>query len=293
MPRSMTAFARLESTEGPFPLSLEIRSVNSRYCEVVIRAPRSFAPIEDRIRRLVQERLIRGRVELSIQMGGEQRAGVSFEPDVTLAGAYLDAATTLGRTLGLPGSLDLPTLLELARDVIAVREEKEDIARHWPFIKERLNELFSIAVGMAETEGERLAGDLRARMDQIDRWLSDISAQSADRVEDARNAIRERIAGALGEITLDEGRIAQEAAILADRLDITEENVRAASHVKQFRSVLAGDGPVGRKLDFLLQELFREVNTMASKSADVSISHLAVEIKAEMEKLREQVQNLV
>ncbi len=289
----MTTFARVGPREGAIPLTIELKSVNARNCEVFVRAPRSFAPLEERIRKAVQKGLDRGRIEISIQIDGGQRERVAFEPDVELAHGYLEAAARLGKDLGLSGTLDLPALLGLVREAVTVREQAVDVEEIWLDLAGYLAELIDKAITMAGAEGEVLARDIRGRIGRLEEIFIQVADRAAARLAEARTALRERVRAALGDISLDEARLAQEVVIMADRLDITEEIVRARSHLAQMRGVLGEDGPMGRRLDFLLQELFREVNTAASKAADVAVSHLVVDAKAEIEKIREQVQNLV
>ena len=296
MPRSMTAFSRIEVLEGDFNFAMELKSVNGKYCDVVIRAPRWASHLEDRMRKLIQERLQRGRIELSIQPARQtngRATAVSFEPDINLAKAYIDAAARLKEDLGLDGTIDLPMLLTMLPGVIASVEEGDDPEKMREVMDAALDRLLKGVDAMALEEGDNLQRDISARLGQIEAWLSQISSRSSIHFAEAKNALFERIKAILKDAPVDESRLAQELAILADRLDITEELVRAGSHIGQFKKLLSGNGAVGRRLDFLLQELFREINTMAVKSTDTIIAHIGVEIKGALEKIREQVQNLV
>lgn len=296
MPRSMTAFSRVEVLEGDFNFTMELKSVNSKYCDVVIRAPRWASHLEDRMRKLIQERLQRGRIELSIQgarQTNEQVTATSFEPDVNLAKAYIDAVSRLKEELGLDGTIDLPLLLKTLPGVIAVGEEGDDLEKMREVMDAALDRLLRGVEAMAFEEGDNLKRDISSRLEQIETWISEISDRSSMHFAEAKKALFERIGAILKDVPVDESRIAQEVAILADRLDITEELVRAGSHIRQFKGLLSSDGAVGRRLDFLLQELFREINTMMVKSTDAVISHIGVEIKGALEKIREQVQNIV
>lgn len=292
----MTAFSRIEVLEGDFNFAMELKSVNGKYCDVVIRAPRWASHLEDRMRKLIQERLQRGRIELSIQPARQtngRATAVSFEPDINLAKAYIDAAARLKEDLGLDGTIDLPMLLTMLPGVIASVEEGDDPEKMREVMDAALDRLLKGVDAMALEEGDNLQRDISARLGQIEAWLSQISSRSSIHFAEAKNALFERIKAILKDAPVDESRLAQELAILADRLDITEELVRAGSHIGQFKKLLSGNGAVGRRLDFLLQELFREINTMAVKSTDTIIAHIGVEIKGALEKIREQVQNLV
>ena len=250
-------------------------------------------PIEDRIKKLVQERMLRGRIDLSIQLEGRDATTSVFEPDIDLGRSYLNAVKSLADDLGLEGTLDLSTLLCSLKDVIAVREQGPDTEKAWESIKGQLEELFDKAIAMSGTEGVALAKDLESRLSRVEQWVENISIRTEENLQKAQQALKDRIQSILRDVPADEGRLIQEMAILADKLDITEEIVRVRSHIEQFRKFFVKEGAIGRKMDFLLQELFREINTMASKSSDTMISHLVVEIKGELEKMREQVQNVL
>jgi uncharacterized protein (TIGR00255 family) len=293
MLRSMTTFARMEYTGNSWSCALELRSVNGRFCDVNIRLPKWMNPIEDHIKKLVQERMIRGRIDLSIQHEDSEATRSVFEPDLELGRSYLDAVRSLADGLSLEGTLDLPTLLCSLEDVIIVREQGPDAEKAWERIRGQLEELLDKASAMSATEGIALEKDLESRLSLVEQWIEDISRRKEEHLTKAQQALKDRIQSILRDLPADEGRLAHEMAILADKLDITEEIVRVRSHIEQFRKFFAKEGAIGRKMDFLLQELFREVNTMASKSSDSLISYLVVEIKGELEKMREQVQNIV
>lgn len=293
MPRSMTAYASVRDRGDGRSCFMELRSVNGRYCDVVLRIPRWMAALEERIRRLVQAELLRGRIELTIQVDFGDLVPFGFEPDVPMAKAYLAACERLARETGLSGGIDLPALIGTLKDVIRPEEREVDQEEVWRLVAPILKSLLQKARRMAEEEGRNLAADLRKRVERIAGLLDAVDERAGEHLLSAQQALVSRIRELLGKTPLDEARMAQEAAFLADKLDITEERVRARSHLRQFLSLLESDGLVGRKLDFLLQEVFREVNTMGVKSADDKISRLVVEIKSELEKMREQVQNLV
>ena len=293
MLRSMTSFARMEYKGDGWHCAMELRSVNGRFCDVNIGLPKWMNPIEDRIKKMVQEKMIRGRIDLSIQYEGSEAARSVFVADLELGRSYLDAARSLADGLGLEGTLDLPTLLCSLKDVINVREQGPDTEKAWERMKGQLEDLLDKAVAMSAKEGSALEKDLESRLSQIEQWIEDISKRTEEHLRKAQQALKDRIQSILRDFSADEGRLNQEMAVLADKLDITEEIVRVRSHIEQFRKFFAGREAVGRKMDFLLQELFREINTMASKSSDSLISYLVVEIKGELEKMREQVQNIV
>lgn len=293
MLRSMTTFARVEPTGDDWSSTIELRSVNARFCDIRVRLPNWMNPLEDRIKKLVRERLVRGHIDLSIVYEGSETPKSAFEPDLELGRSYLSAARKLADGLGIENSLDLSSLLGTLEGAIVVREQQTDIERTWERIKGPLMELLDEAVAMSLREGTSLEKDLGSRLSQIEDRINSISRQADGHLKRAQEALMDKIQSILKDVPIDEGRMAQEMALLANKLDITEEIVRAHSHIGQFRSYLEKEEIVGRRLDFLLQELFREINTMASKSSDSMISQSVVEIKDELEKMREQVQNIV
>jgi len=292
--RSMTTYARFEQDIGDWWLFIELKSVNHRFCDVNIRCPRFLIPVEDKIRKCIQKALIRGRVDVCIQMDAGKESVPEFIPNVELTRSYLQAVKELSDSLGLEYNLDISSLLSIVRDAIISRDADRDYEEIWKVLSTGLNKVLEDAISMAEQEASALVDDLKEHINIIKRLLEEIDSRRNEHLKEAQQALFRRIEELLGGIKeLDMNRLHQEAAILADRLDITEEIVRAKSHISQIEAILSGEPPCGRRLDFLLQELFREVNTMASKSCDDNISQKVVEIKAELEILREQVQNLV
>lgn len=293
MLRSMTTFAKVEKSGPDWSLGLELKSVNSRYFDFYMRAPREFAPLEDKIRRFLKKRLIRGRVELFIQYESFSDKPVVFEPNIGMARGYLEAVQRLGTELGLEPDIKMADLLTLLRDAISAREDQVDSQILWERLQGPLEELVNAALVMAKKEGQATEKDILERLKHIEELVEKIEARAKENLQEQHNKMKERIVTRLKDLQLDEQRLLQEAAILADRLDINEELVRLKSHINQFYKYLKMDEQIGRKLDFLLQEIFREANTITSKSSDFTISHLVVEIKSEIEKIREQLQNIV
>jgi len=291
--RSMTTFAKVHQEGDNWSVAMELRSVNSRYCDVYVRMPKWMGELEDRFRKMVKERLERGRVELFIQFEASDMEPTAFKADEGNAKAFMDAAREIKHSLGLSGELDIGQFLIVCREAIRPVENEADISVVWQRVEPALIELLEKAVAMASEEGANLTDDIKKRLTLVEKMLEQIEGRAEVHTREAQIALRDRITQLLGDLPLDENKIVTEAAILADRLDITEEIVRAKSHLKQFRRYLEHGGAIGRRLDFLLQEFFREINTMGSKSADQEISRLVVEIKGELEKIREQVQNLV
>ncbi|NPA93904.1 MAG: YicC family protein [Thermodesulfobacteria bacterium] len=293
MLRSMTTYAKAEASGPDWTLSLELKSVNSRYFDLHLRAPREMSGLEDRIRRYLKEKFIRGRVDLYINYETFGDAPAAFEPKLGLAKGYLEAVAELGDALGIEHRLKMSELLMLLRDAIIPKEEQIDIDTLWQRLKEPLEELTISALDMARKEGAATERDIRSRLKRIEELAAQIEARAQENLALQQEKLKERILSRLSDMQLDEQRLIVEAAVLADRLDINEELVRLKSHISQFYKYLEIDEQIGRKLDFLLQEIFREVNTITSKSCDSVISHLVVEIKSEVEKIREQLQNIV
>jgi len=292
---SMTGFGRDQFEVEGAAFDVEVRSVNHRYLDVRVRLPRPLAAFEAELRTRVQSRFDRGKVDLSVQMPSAGGTAQDVEVDLEAVARYLEAAATLRERHGLSGDLDVDDVLGLPGVARLVEHElprealREALFRHADVALEQ-------AAGMRRSEGEALEREIRGRLDRI----AELAEELAGRADDVQEHVRERLgkrAEALAQETgvRDEGRLLQEIVLAADRMDITEEIVRLRSHVDQFRASLdaAGPGqPVGRRLDFLLQELGREANTVGSKGSDAPIAHRVVELKTELERVREQVQNV-
>ncbi len=293
MIRSMTTFARSAVAGTGWSCSMELKSVNGRYCDVHVRIPRSMAALEDRIKKTIRQRLHRGRIDFSIQLEGSGSLSPSFYPDIAAARAWLTAAEKLAQELRLASRPAIADLLSSVPNVITMSQEQTDESKLWKQIEESLALLLDRATEMARREGDDLEADIRKRLEIIKKYLGEIMDRRDEHLTAAQQALNKRVLKLLDNAGMDEARLAQEAAIMADRLDITEEIVRAGSHLDRFYEYIATDEQVGRRLEFLTQELFREFNTMAAKSCDSLISQSVVEIKGELEKIREQVQNVV
>jgi uncharacterized protein (TIGR00255 family) len=292
MIRSMTGYGRAEA-QTPFGrFTVEMRSVNHRFGEVLVRLPRDLGPLEDRVRAVVQARVQRGRVEVTILR--EDRAvrtrTVRADPDLALA--YAQALRELAGVLGVQDGLTLPQVTAFP-DVIRVEEAKEDLDALWPGLAPAVEAALGDLVGMREAEGRRLAEDLEARLTRLEELAAAVEARSRAAVGEHVARLRERIAALLGEVPVDENRLAAEVAIFADRSDVSEEVTRLRSHAAQFKADLhAGDGAIGRRLEFVLQEMGREVNTTGAKANDLEITRAVIAMKGELESMREQIQNV-
>ena len=292
MIRSMTGYGRGDVRGAAGSISIEMRSVNNRYLDVQIKLPRSLNALEPRVRGKVQEGFSRGRIDVFISRSGAEATPFRFTVDHERAAQYIGALRELKAKFSLPGEVDL-ALLNSLPDIIGREEVAEDIEALWTALSGGLQQAVDALRSMREQEGASLARDIAARLAAIEAIIGTVRDRAPRTVENARQRMSESLERMLKEPP-DPARLAQEIALLAERTDVTEELTRLGSHMAQFRTMLQGSGnePVGRKLDFLIQEMGREVNTIASKAQDAEISQLVVTVKAELEKVREQVQNI-
>jgi len=289
--RSMTGFGAGEITTAAGRYGVEMRSVNHRFCEVVIRMPRDLSPLEDRVRTIVQGRVLRGRIDVAIVRDDYGRRPRTVKTDVDLAKAYVTALDGLRQALPVAGSVDLSLLLSLP-DLVKIEEEKEDVEASWPAVESGVGAALDRLLAMREAEGARLGADLVARLSRMERTAEAIAARAPQVVEDYHARLGRRVQELAGGVAVDPGRLATEVALFADRSDITEELTRFRSHLVQFRTTLAGSGAIGRTLEFIVQEMGRETNTIGSKANDLEITRHVIAIKGELESLREQIQNV-
>ncbi len=292
MLKSMTAYAGTEKTDGPLTVSVEIKSYNSRHLDLVLRLPIGYAILEENVKKQISERLVRGRVEVRFRVQDQSEAACAYEIDLNRAKAYAAAANQLKDNLKIEGDLPLTHLLGVS-GVIQAADKADTVETHWPLMSACLAQALDALDQMRRKEGCYIAEDFNDRLAFLENGLAEVEAATDGVLDAYRDRVKSRVETLTqGLVELDQGRIAQEAAMLADRSDISEEVVRARSHIEQFRAIMASDVPAGRKLNFLLQEFTREFNTMGSKVGQASAAHTIVDIKAEIEKLREQVQNI-
>jgi len=287
----MTGFGRGEGETTLGKVFVESRSINHRYCDINIKLPRRLAPFENRIKEMVRSEVSRGRIDVSLKLDAAGEGKVQLNADLHLADQYYKVLQALKEKLRLQGDITLE-LLAGGKDIITAKEEMEDVEPYWQEIATILKQSLREMDEMKRLEGESLAKDLQQRLEQIGQQLKGIKDQAPIRLNAYWNRLRERLQSFLEGNELDSTRFQQEVAFLAERIDITEEIVRAESHLNQLATLLLGRDPVGRKMDFLLQEIHREVNTISAKANDAEISQGVVEIKSELEKIREQVQNI-
>lgn len=292
MIKSMTAYAAAERRSEAATVSVEIRTVNSRYLDLTLRLPALLQPLEERVKSRIGGRIARGRVEVRVQVEDPSEAAAAFEVDETKAAAYRRALDDLKNRFDLPGEVSLEMMAGVP-GMIRLTEAETDVEPVWAVTAEALDAALDDLEAMRRKEGAFTAADLAERLDAIEAAIDQIAAESEGLLDHYRDRLSTRIAALTrGLVEIDPSRIAQEAAFLADRSDISEEISRARSHVAQFRAILADGEPAGRKLNFLLQEFNREFNTMGSKTGSTDVSHIVVQLKSELEKIREQVQNI-
>lgn len=286
--RSMTGFGR---ADGPQGISAEVRTVNSRHLEVRVRLPRELAALEREARAAGARFFERGQVEIAVRLPQEGDLAPRLELDLDAAQRYASAAQELASGLHLPSDLTAAKLLSLP-GVARVREPELEAEALAPAVLETISSACRAAAEMRAREGEALLRELRGRLGKIETLVSQIEARAAAVLSGLRERLEKRLAALAPELEIDPGRLEQEVVLYVDRQDITEETVRLRSHLEQFSETLDASGAVGRKLEFVLQEMGRETNTIGSKSADAVLTRVVVELKTEQEKLREQVLNL-
>lgn len=292
MIKSMTAFGSAAFQQGDRRYVAEVRSVNHRYRDIVLRLPRNQQLLEEGLRAIISSRIHRGRIEASLQIERSSEAPpYDLELNLPLADAYLRIFRQLAEHAGLDQEMRLESLLQM-KDVMAVRPDADDAEEAREGLHKALHGALDALDEMRCREGDAILKDFIERLDRLEVCVDAVHRRAPELNDECRRRLNEKISTLLNGVDVDPARLAQEVAFLAERSDITEEIVRARSHLKQFRDYMSLDEAVGRRLDFLIQEIHREVNTLGVKAADTAISQMAVEMKAELEKLREQVQNV-
>ncbi len=294
MVRSMTGYGRGEALTDGLRLAAELRSVNHRFCEVSARLPRAFATFEAEARKIVQDQVSRGKLTLVVSWedGGESgEPGSTLSLDERAAARYVELLRGAQAKLGLPGEVDLRTLATLP-NVFTWEEPGRAPDFYLGLLRDVVEKATRDLIRMKETEGESLKRDLASRAGLVRSRVARIRERAPERVRETHEKMKERVRTLLGEIEVPEDRLLMEIALLSDRLDCTEECVRLEAHCDHFLKFLDEETAPGRKLNFLLQEMNREINTIGSKSNDVAIVEQVVEVKEELERIREQVQNI-
>ena len=292
MIKSMTAYGRGESQDGGRSYICEMKSVNNRHKDILLRTPRNLQPIEESLRLMISPSIGRGRVEATIQIEkGENDLPYVLEINKPLVDAYLGIFQELAERSGLVKDVGISALIGM-RDVILTKTEESDLDEIKPWLVQAIQKSLDSLMEMKLKEGHEIEKDFNQRISLLEGYLDKIHERAPGLVQEYRTRLIENVKKMIQDLEVDEERISRETALFADRSDITEEIVRAKSHFKQFRTYLTDDDAVGRRLDFLIQEINREVNTLSVKSCDAEISRIVVEMKSELEKIREQTQNV-
>ena len=291
MIRSMTGFGRAQASVEGYNITVEIRSVNHRYFEFYAKIPRTYSFLEEKVKSTLSGGISRGKVECSLQIEATADESVVVTVNEPLAKGYVDAIGNIAATFNLANDL---TALSVARfsDVLSITKAPVDEDELWAKVEPVVAEALNGFVAMRETEGEKLSADVLSRAQTILDNVSYIEERSPETVKQYSGKLLERMKTVLGDTQIDEARILTEAAIYADKVAVAEETVRLRSHIDQLRVMLASNEAIGRKLDFLVQEINREANTIGSKAQDFDIARRVIDIKAEVEKIREQIQNI-
>ncbi|MBE6693580.1 MAG: YicC family protein [Ruminococcaceae bacterium] len=299
--KSMTAFGRATAVAEGLEITVELRSVNNRYADINIRTPKIFSALEEKIKAaILAGGVSRGKIDLSLSYSKEKTedATTLYEADVECARSYVEAARLLSKSLGVKNDLTASALMKMPGVMLTVAadaslSEAEEDAK-WATVAPVINKAVEQFVEARQREGDRIAEDIRAKLDGIRKMAASIAEHSEENITSYRKKFEERLKNAIADnrITLDESRILTECAIYADKAAIDEELVRLSSHFVAFEELLADSQPVGRRIDFLLQEINREINTIGSKCVDAEIAHTVVNVKSELEKIREQIQNI-
>ncbi|NLB73174.1 MAG: YicC family protein [Firmicutes bacterium] len=291
MAYSMTGYGRGESLGQGISCIVEMRSVNHRYRDILVRVPRELLEFEDKLRRLVAEHFDRGRIDISVTLGEAGESLSAVKTNRSLVDSYMSATRQLAHDLGLSWDLGINGLISLP-GVMELTHRQVDSEEMWRLMEQSALQAMIGLKEMRAKEGAFLARDIVGRTKLIEGLIEQIRERAPRVIEDYRMRLEARLAELLGDTSVDESRIVMEAAFYADRSDITEELVRLGSHSVQIYEVVRQDEPIGRRLEFLVQEMQREVNTIGSKAQDSDISHRVVDIKSELEKIREQIQNI-
>ena len=287
----MTGYGSAKGQAGDLQISVEVKSVNNRYLDASVRMPRSFLFAEDAVKSAIGRHISRGKVDMFINVDSSAADDMSVKVNEALLKGYIDAINLISGKFGLENDL---TAVSAGRfpDILSVEKkdlDAEEISVGLVFVAEKALRDFD---AMREREGEKLCTDVLSKLETISSLVAVVEEESPRTVEAYRNRLREKISEVLSSAGVDENRILAEAAIYADRVAVDEETVRLRSHMSQLRSMLAGGSPIGRKIDFLIQEFNREANTIGSKCQNSDIAHVVVELKSEIEKIREQIQNI-
>lgn len=291
MVKSMTGYGRCEETVGGRRITVELKSVNHKYFEFSPRVTRGYGFLEDKLKSYVQSRVARGKIDLFLSIETLEDADVVVSVNHSLAAGYIAALREITERYKLPDTVTVNSLSRYS-DIFSVHKAPEDEEAIWAAVQPVAEKAVDAFIAMRETEGSRLYEDVMARAAVILELVGKIEARSPETVKAYRERLEMKLREVLSDTAIDEQRILTEAAIFADKVAVAEETVRLRSHFEQLKSLLGAEEPSGRKMDFLLQEMNRETNTIGSKASDSQIAYMVVDIKAEIEKIREQIQNI-
>ena len=291
MIKSMTGYGRCQQLADGMNITVEIKSVNHRYFEFSSKLPRSYGFLDEKLKSFFNGKLTRGKMECYVQIEAVEEPDTVISLNHSLVKGYLDAYRELAETYGLENDVKVSDISRVS-DIFSVRKQAADEDRIWATVQTVAEAALDGFIAMREREGARLKADVLTRLDEIIRNVEFIEERSPQTVAEYNEKLLGRLRELLGETHIDEQRILTEAAIFADKIAVAEETVRLRSHISQLRSFLDQSDAVGKKMDFLVQELNREANTIGSKAQDVEIARRVVSIKAEIEKIREQIQNI-
>ena len=291
MVSSMTGYGRGEALKENISVVVELRSVNHRYFEFSSRVPRGYAFLEDKLKTFCQQRITRGKVDLFLTLDVSASDNVVIEINHSLASGYVNAIKELSETYEINDGLSAISLSRFP-DLFTVKNQAIDEDTVWSVVEEATSVALDGFAAMRAKEGKKLYDDVKSRVETILEKVAFVEERSPETVKAYREKLETRIREMLADATVDEGRLLTETAIFADKVAVAEETVRLRSHIKQLMELLESDIAVGRKLDFIVQEMNREANTIGSKAQDIEIAHTVVDIKAEIEKIREQIQNI-
>ncbi len=291
MINSMTGFGRERKILNNREIIVEVRSVNNRFCEFSARTPRNYGYLDERLKALFKSQITRGKVEVSVSIYKQEGADAEIAINKTIAEGYIKALRSVKDEFALADDLSLSSIMRLP-DVFTVVKTEDDEEEIWRDVSEVANGALALFLEMRKTEGAKLYDDVLSRLAAIEDNVAKIEDRSPKVNDEYRDRLFAKLQEVLQDTNIDEQRVLTEAAIFADKTAVDEETVRLRSHIAQFRGLLEAKEPVGRKLDFLVQELNREVNTIGSKCQDITITKMVVDMKAEIEKIREQIQNI-
>lgn len=291
MIRSMTGFGRATFEDDSRSFTVEIKSINHRYCDINLKMPKSLISIEDKIRSTIQKKISRGKVDVFINLTTYDKKDIKTVFNETLADSYVECLRSIKNRYDIKDDISL-SLVAKFPEVVTIQQQEEDIEKLWKSLSGPLNEAIDMLLKMRQIEGNKLQENIIEKCNNIKNILDNIEERAPLVPITYKQKLQDRLKELLEDYNIDENRIAMEVAILADRACIDEEIVRLNSHIIQMQETLKLDESIGRKLDFIIQEMNRETNTIASKANDLNISNLAISIKNEIEKIREQIQNI-